>query len=376
MDRARWPHAGQRITIEPWRRLHSAGFYGRPPSIANIGLIGPDVRAAMNECWQQHWFADRAIDVFRIPDAYVVGDGLILDRELRVVLNASVPCTDAEIGRGINDVQSAETEQTVVRYDYTTILSKGRGPYNYGHFLLEALPMAQAGADTVGERTSRFLVQRVPPACQDVMLRAFRLMGVTLDRLLVQCERTPIFFEDLVVVRGLVEAGTYLSPLCTQALETMAQRADLLAPSYMPGRYRDKIFVKGLPSWRRGRNLLNEEGMSHRLRAAGYTPVEPSGMSLEQQIRVFRDARCVVGPIGTAMSNIAFCKEGTLVTLLCPASLADTSFWFIATHKRLMYREVRGDRATANGSTSWPTGFTIRDNDIAALETTSVPASW
>jgi capsular polysaccharide biosynthesis protein len=91
-------------------------------------------------------------------------------------------------------------------------------------------------------------------------------------------------------------------------------------------------------------------------------------MSLDQQILLFSNARQVIGVAGAAMTNIAFCKPGTRVTLLYPATFPDAFFWFIAQHKQLDYLEIRGDQTTYEPPESWTAGFTIREKDIAYLE--------
>ena len=199
------------------------------------------------------------------------------------------------------------------------------------------------------------------------MLRSFRLLNVSLDRLLVQDFGQPMFFEQLWIVRGLTEHGKFMSPLATLAVEEMAKTLFDIATT-MPGRSHDKIFVRRVPGWRRGRALLNEDEVATRLEARGYYVTEPGSLTLEQQIMTFRGARRIVGVCGAAMTNIAFSQHGAEAILLFPAMFPDVFFWFIATHKKLAYSEIRGAQPIQTGPGSWESGFTLTERDIQYLE--------
>ena len=64
--------------------------------------------------------------------------------------------------------------------------------------------------------------------------------------------REPVRFEEVMFFTRLAEHGTYLSPLAVQAVADMAA-------TIPPGGYR-KLFVRRVPGWRRGRELVNEAG--------------------------------------------------------------------------------------------------------------------
>jgi hypothetical protein len=214
----------------------------------------------------------------------------------------------------------------------------------------------------------QYMIQRVPSPMQDAMFRAFRLLDVDLDDVLVQGFREPLHFEHLLVVRGISEHGEYLSPLAVQPAETIARR-QVDSGTTMLGRSSEKLFVRRVPALGRGRELLNENEVAERLSAAGFLVIEPGSMTLEQQIMTFRGAHKIVGVCGAAMANIAFCKPGATVTLLFPAMFPDVFFWFIATHKRLNYTEIRGRQISYDSPNSWERGFCLDEKDIQFLET-------
>lgn len=367
MSNARWPSAGHKITVAPSGVIKQPAFRTRYPQIINADLIEPGSRSVMDESWKRDYFEERDAEYFRLSEVYVVGECLILDNQLRVLTNVSDAYTDEEIEWSVRQVQTNREAETLPHFDRPTILSKRRAGHNYGHYLMENLPMAVVGGQVAKSDNPLYLVHLVPPATMDVVFRSFRLLGIDMDQILVQATHEPMYFEDLLVVRGLTKHGTYMSALSLMATNKMSQRLVDIADT-MPGRGHDKLFVRRVPGWRRGRQLHNEGEIARRLSNCGYWSVNPGQMSLDQQIRLFSRAKLVVGVIGAAMTNIAFCRTGTRAILLVPGAFPDTFFWFIAQHKGLSYLEIRGDQTTNGTPDSWYDGFTIREKDIEYLE--------
>ena len=367
IDRELYPQAGQVVRAEPSGKVRSPSFRRVYPRVRNKELIQPDTLAWMEAEWRKDFFDERAIEVFYLQRVYVIDECLILDQELRVIENASDEYTDEEIARAIEAVQRGERARTLPHYGEPTIVAKRRAAHNYGHYLMEMLPMAVIASRLFNSKDAFYLVHRVPPPSQDVVFRSFRLLNVSLDRLLVQGFGEPMFFEHLLVVRGLTEHGKYMSPLATLAVEKMAGRHFDIATT-MPGRSHEKVFVRRVPGWQRGRALLNEDEVAARLEARGYYVTEPGSQTLEQQIMTFRSAQRIVGVCGAAMTNIAFAQRGAQAILLFPAMFPDVFFWFIATHKGLAYSEIRGAQPVPDGPGSWESGFTLSELDIQYLE--------
>jgi capsular polysaccharide biosynthesis protein len=93
-------------------------------------------------------------------------------------------------------------------------------------------------------------------------------------------------------------------------------------------------------------------------------------MTFREQISLFKGARIVVGALGAALTNIAFCEPGARIVALTSASFPDTFFWFLSLHRQLDYSEIRGADAAGQGTeTPWDEGFTMSDADLAYLAT-------
>jgi len=177
----------------------------------------------------------------------------------------------------------------------------------------------------------------------------------------------PLACDELLVVRGLTEHGTYMSPRAVEGCTRIAR-------SIAPGNRRN-LFVRRISGYLRSGKLLNEDAICRRLEARGFWVIEPGSMSLDEQISAFKGAERVVGISGAAMTNIAFCEPGTQITLLAPADFPDVFFWFIAQHRGLVYRELRGPTIEVAGKEKWAGDFSITEDDIAWLEAAGVPSA-
>jgi hypothetical protein len=221
-----YPQAGVKIRIPASGHVKSPAFMRSYPRVINKELIEPNHREWMESYWRKGLFEERNIEVFYIRGAYLVNECLIFDDELRVIENASEDYPDHEIARAIGAIAKEMEEGVLHHDDKVTIVAKRRSAHNYGHFLMECLPMALIARQLLSEFDGKlqYMIQRVPSPVQDVMFRAFRLLDVDLENVLVQGFLEPLHFEHLLVVRGVSEHGEYMSPLAVQAAETMAGR--------------------------------------------------------------------------------------------------------------------------------------------------------
>ena len=357
--REMFPLAGGKISIEAKDKAASPPFRAEYPPVRNLELVPDGLRQAMEESWARGRFEAHDVEIFLINGAYIIEECLIFDDNLQMISNVSDEYTDEEIEIALVCILRQIETRKLPYLQSPAIMSKRRAVNNYGHFLIEMLPMAMIANKLIAHFDPTFLLHRVEPPMLDVTLRAFRLLGIPLDRLLIFGPLEPVHVEHLVVVRGLTRHGSYMSPLCVDYLAMLAEK---VAPAEQK-----KLFVRRRPGWRRGRSLLNETELGHRLEALGFHAIEPGEMTLEQQISAFSGADQVVAVSGAALTNIAFCRPGTRVINVVPSHFPDTFFWFIATHRRLRYIELRGQSDTQEAFE--PTAdFRISDSDLRWLD--------
>lgn len=94
------------------------------------------------------------------------------------------------------------------------------------------------------------------------------------------------------------------------------------------------------------RQLQNEDAV---IKALGpqFDVIDPGSMDLDSQMRVFSEARCVVGVHGSNLSNIAFCQRGTLVVEIA-AGLPQPHFERLAEAADLSFARVNGKATNGN----------------------------
>jgi len=68
----------------------------------------------------------------------------------------------------------------------------------------------------------------------------------------------------------------------------------------------------------RSRPLRNEDMLVARLARFGVVPVLLSALGLDEQIKLFRGARLVIGPHGAGLANVVFSPPGTVLYELLP----------------------------------------------------------
>ena len=223
MSDSPWPNAGRKTRIEPTRVLPSPVFAVTYPRIRNPDLIQPPSRNAMEQSWKQGTFPARDIEVFDIQGAYLIDECLVLDRHLQVIENVSDVYSEAEIARSVEAIKQKELTHRLPHYDRPGIVSKRRAANNYGHFLMEMLPMAVLGQLNAGTTDLWYVTHQSLAPTLDAVFRAFRLMGVPLGRVLAPGWLEPSYFERLIVVRGLTAHGRFMSPLSLLGTERLRQ---------------------------------------------------------------------------------------------------------------------------------------------------------
>lgn len=80
------------------------------------------------------------------------------------------------------------------------------------------------------------------------------------------------------------------------------------------------------------RRLTNEAEVLERLRPRGFEVVHAERHTVMEQRRLFREAAVVIGPHGSAMTNLIFCQPGTKLLEFVAPRYADPVFWVLANH--------------------------------------------
>ena len=120
--------------------------------------------------------------------------------------------------------------------------------------------------------------------------------------------------------------------------------------------HRDQLKLidkKNLNKFSSYRVLLNENNIKDYLSSIGFTIIKPENYSFSEQIKIFSNAKYVVGLYGAAMMMLTFCKKKTNVLEIKPRKGGD-EFKNISKlnklkHKQIILKPVIKSRTPQNG---------------------------
>jgi hypothetical protein len=335
-------------------RLLSPAFTTRPPEIRNAALIPSEPWRAMAVSFNRRIFGSRPVTIRLVEDAIVASEGIVFDRDLNLVPGTNRLTPDDEVEQYRAMARQARGAG-LRRIAGISVVCKTRAPENYGHFLIDMFPKAWLATHLLNRRHFTYVVHdsELLPVVREALTR----IGVNPFAVSVT-DKGPVLCESVLVIDGLSHHSVYQSPLCVQAL------TDLAEP--IPAAPYPKIFVSRHAALR---PLLNQEAAEAVMRDRGFAVVDTAQMTLAEQISLFKGASTVVGPLGAALTNIAFCPRGSRIVALTAQSFPDTFFWFLSQHRGHDYREIRclDASGTPEETGSWNAGFTLSDEDLAFL---------
>lgn len=337
-------------------RLLSPAFPTRAPDIRNAALMPPGPSRAMTVSFNRRVFGGRTVTLRLVEEAIVAGEGMVFDRDLNLVPGTNRLMSDDEVAE-YRALAKQMQDGGIRRIAGMNVLCKTRAPQNFGHFLMDMFPKAWLATRLLTRLNVTYIVQEtdILKVAQD----AFRQIDINPFAISVT-DNQPVQCESLIVIDGLTAHGVYQSPISVQALTELGER--------IPAAPYPKIFVG---RHAKTRALLNQDVVEGLLRERGFAIVDPGQMTLAEQISLFKGATTVVGPLGAALTNIAFCPSGSKIVALTAQSFPDTFFWFLSQHRGHDYREVRGldVSETPEEYQSWRAGFTMSEEDLAFLAT-------
>lgn len=192
--------------------------------------------------------------------------------------------------------------------------------YNYFHFLIESLPglvwmLDNQMIDTKAMIVSGMLHPNMWTALAYIMgtspiaTLSLRVMqSVTCDRILTA--------PPTAHASQLVQGGTSdwaFDPARLRGLR--ARFAPLMADNGQPRR---KLYVRRVSA---ARALTNASEVEAAARAAGYTIVQPEGLSFIDQVKVFSHASHIIGPTGAWAANLLFAPQDAKIAIFYPDTI-------------------------------------------------------
>lgn len=185
--------------------------------------------------------------------------------------------------------------------------------FNYGHFLLDALPSLLLLEEAGLLDQAQILAPPLTPWQRELLAMAFPGQAV----------------RELAAPVVRLETALYATSMNhflhapDAAVARIAQR--LLAAADEPGRGPRRLYLS-----RRGQSMrvmVNERALERALERRGFTIVRPEGLSPRAQIQLMRDAEVVVAATGAALANALFMPAGARVIEIQPENFTSRWVW-------------------------------------------------
>ncbi len=340
------------------KTLHAPGFRIPYPDLRNRDLVPPPVLQAMEGSWARGQFPAGTVEFRRLNDVFVAKEGLVFTAGLELIPTSRTQHSQAEIAWAREAIIAARSGGGMPGLQGAIhVLCKKRGVSHYGHWLLEMFPKAVLAWQHFDPAGLRFIVPEMPGRPGATIAASLQRIGLRASAI-VPLGDAPVHVERLLMVDGLSAHGAYLSPLAVAAVEPLGW-------DIPPGPDRLLFVTRDGMGARRFRT---EAAVAARARAAGYRLFDPGGATLIEQVAAFAGARRIVGMMGAGLTNIVFARRGAQVTVLAPADLPDTFFWFIAGLRGLGYREIRCALAERHdGTADWDRELEFPEQYVAEI---------
>lgn len=187
---------------------------------------------------------------------------------------------------------------------------------NYYHWICDVLTRLQRVLPRLGE------VQIIlPPGLTAWQKRSLELAGLPLNRCLSYSGKRPWKVESLVYASPVAMTGDHDAKLLLSLRDAIRQR---LGDAPVEAGWR-KLYLtrKNAPS----RSLTNEEELLPLLKEHHFQVVDCGTLSFDEQVRLFSEAQCVVGPHGAAFTNILWSPPGLKVFEIFEPESVRRCYW-------------------------------------------------
>ena len=125
----------------------------------------------------------------------------------------------------------------------------------------------------------------------------------------------------------------------------------------------EKLYIQRL----NGRTVINEPALIANLAALDFRVINAEKLTVAEQAAVFAAAKIVIGPHGAGLTNIVFCRPGTIVIDLFSPKWVNPCYWVIAEHLNLRYGYLEGENIKKENKAPKGANILIDINKLKAL---------
>lgn len=258
------------------------------------------------------------ISVFMIEDGYISFDLTRLGHTEYYVFDRNKTCL-SDLSHGGQPFLMPEPER--IDGDLCQIGDLFCGPMNVCHFLLDHLTRINI-YDRVCDAPPAILLGENHPRYLKIMERA-GLLG----RTVIPAARKFSFHAQRLLISSNINPNSgfrHPGHLCAPWAITFL-REMLHCPAPAPAR---RLFV--IRNEKEGRSVLNWPEVAQVLKRHGFECVNPSDMTLDEQMACFAGAAQIAAVHGAGLTNIVFAGSGAKVLEIMPPLVATGAYWMLS----------------------------------------------
>ncbi|HEY4194329.1 MAG TPA: glycosyltransferase family 61 protein [Mucilaginibacter sp.] len=207
------------------------------------------------------------------------------------------------------------------------------GSFVYYHWMFDILPrISFLKRSGIFDKIDKFIVDCTPNQYQEETLAR---AGIQSSKIIKSNDHWNFHLKaEKLIVPSLV------LPLDQPSLDVCMYLRQLYSNEVQEQKEAVNIYIQRLS----GRKISNEDEVISFLKTLSFQVINPEKLSVAEQARNFSNARMVVGAHGAGLTNIVFCRPGTVVVDLFSPEWVNPCYWIIAEHLDLKYGYLEGNK--------------------------------
>lgn len=269
------------------------------------------------------------IGLYFTTNAKIRGSGYVVKDGKRLYGPDLIPdYVEAAIDNGSFEELNNDRQRSEVHISKPTALLCNEGYLIYGHWLVDLIPKAWMFFSQFGTVPDDIIY----PFCDDVPEYGLNMLsmvfGMPRDNILIYNNRTDDLCVDKLVVPSLMHNNHIFHPAAAQAIAFVRDkvlqheiRSDTSKKASRIYVSRQKFRNKSISS---KRFIDNEDELIFIAKSSGFDVIYPEEHSWAEQVRIFSDAKLIIGEAGSGMHNTLFSSSDAHVLSICDSQLQGT----------------------------------------------------
>ncbi|MFE5320701.1 glycosyltransferase family 61 protein [Paenibacillus sp. NPDC056579] len=274
-------------------------------------------------------FSNKAF-VADIPDGRVLGDRAVISPDNVLLWDVSVEW--AKLAPEHSIFQDTMLPP-VIETDKTVAMLNHPASKNYYHWLMESIARIHL-LQLTGIPIDKYIINHQSFPFQ---LKTLAACGIPMEKIVRPNDRFHLSARRLIVPSYVNLPNAWS---CQYVRNTFLpyMASDTMGLTF------ERIYIRR----KHYRKIVNEDAIFGLLSQCGFISIELEALPLEQQIRLFYNAKIIVAAHGAGLANLVFCQPETHVIELFPPSFMEPHYWMLSRLMGLDYHMIVGTRENPN----------------------------